>query len=533
MILVEEAITSGIPLRGELRLSGSDQFHHTIGGGLGWGIGAAIGVKLGNPGRPVVAALGDGSALYSIQGLWTAAHHGVGAVFVILNNRQYRAVKQGVAQVDVTEGSSRNLGVDLTEPAVDFLALARSFGVEAHRVERAGEVAPALEAALALGRPSLLEIPIQGSPVESVPDRGSPSIALEGRPRIVKLLSDGHAPARHLPSPADVRARTDAQRGLGDRRARRAVRCREDDSTAARSQDSFGLHGGESRSGRMSSSTASTVSSFSPSTAESVSSSRSTRSFPTSRLQTTSPTEAAARASELLERFHIAHLAAAKPGRLSGGERQRVALARALARDPAVLLLDEPLSALDAHTRAGIRAELQELLRELGLPTLLVTHDFEDAAALAERVGVIVDGRILQLGTPRELLEAPASPFVASFTGGNLLAGLASPGPDGLTRVELDDGNVVVSTDEGVGRVGVIVQPWEISLTRTVFDESALNHIPGQVSSIVPLGNRVRVRVGPFVSEITAASAERLELRTGDRIIATFKATATKLVPLG
>lgn len=164
VILVEEAITSGIPLRGELRLSGSDQFHHTIGGGLGWGIGAAIGVKLGNPGRPVVAALGDGSALYSIQGLWTAAHHGVGAVFVILNNRQYRAVKQGVAQVDVTEGSSRNLGVDLTEPAVDFLALARSFGVEAHRVERAGEVAPALEAALALGRPSLLEIPIQGSP---------------------------------------------------------------------------------------------------------------------------------------------------------------------------------------------------------------------------------------------------------------------------------------------------------------------------------------------------------------------------------
>ncbi len=163
VVLVEEAITSGIPLRAELRLSRSDQFHHTIGGGLGWGIGAAIGVKLASPERPVVAALGDGSALYSIQGLWTAAHHRVGAVFVILNNHQYRAVKEGVRYAEVSKEARRNLGVDLTEPAVDFLALARSFGVEAHRVEQAGEVASALEAALARGRPSLLEIPIQGA----------------------------------------------------------------------------------------------------------------------------------------------------------------------------------------------------------------------------------------------------------------------------------------------------------------------------------------------------------------------------------
>ena len=95
----------------------------------------------------------------------------------------------------------------------------------------------------------------------------------------------------------------------------------------------------------------------------------------------------------LLERFRIAHLARARVAELSGGERQRVALARALARDPAVLLLDEPLSALDAHTRAGVRAELRELLDDLGLPTILVTHDFEDAATLAHRVGVISEGR--------------------------------------------------------------------------------------------------------------------------------------------
>jgi ABC-type sulfate/molybdate transport systems ATPase subunit len=140
----------------------------------------------------------------------------------------------------------------------------------------------------------------------------------------------------------------------------------------------------------------------------------------------------AARADELLERFGIAHLAGARPRQLSGGERQRVGLARALARDPAVLLFDEPLSALDAHTRARVRAELDALLHELRLPALLVTHDFEDASALADRVGVIVRGRVRQMDTPAGLLEAPADAFVASFVGSNLLAGVARPGASGL-----------------------------------------------------------------------------------------------------
>jgi molybdate transport system ATP-binding protein len=239
-----------------------------------------------------------------------------------------------------------------------------------------------------------------------------------------------------------------------------------------------------------------------------------------------------ARVDELLERFHIAHLARSRPGQLSGGERQRVGLARALARDPAVLLLDEPLSALDAHTRNSIRGELQELLRGLSLPTLLVTHDFEDAAALADRVGVLVDGEILQIGSPGELVAAPNDPFVGSFTGGNLVRGTAHLQADGLTRVELEEGGVVLSSDPGSGPVGVVVYPWEIALARTATDDSALNHLEGEVTSIVPLGNRVRVRVGPFVAEVTVASAERLELARGERVVASFKATAAKLVAL-
>jgi molybdate transport system ATP-binding protein len=238
------------------------------------------------------------------------------------------------------------------------------------------------------------------------------------------------------------------------------------------------------------------------------------------------------RVGELLERFRISHLAGARPGDLSGGERQRVALARALARDPAVLLLDEPLSALDAHTRSIVRGELAELVRELRLPTLLVTHDFEDAAALADRVGVIVDGRILQLGTSAELLAAPTDAFVASFTGANLLHGTARPGLDGLTEVVLDDASLAYSTDEGGGRVGLAVYPWEIALARSEPVDSAVNHVRGEVRSLVSLGNRVRVRVGPLTAEITAASAARLALREGEPVVASFKATAARLVRL-
>ena len=135
----------------------------------------------------------------------------------------------------------------------------------------------------------------------------------------------------------------------------------------------------------------------------------------------------------LLERFGIASLAHARVRNLSGGERQRVALARALARRPEVLLLDEPLSALDAHTRATVRGELRELLADIALPTILVTHDFEDAATLADRVAVVSEGRILQLGTPAELVAQPDEAFVASFTGANVLRGVAAPGRDGLT----------------------------------------------------------------------------------------------------
>jgi len=238
------------------------------------------------------------------------------------------------------------------------------------------------------------------------------------------------------------------------------------------------------------------------------------------------------RVGELLERFGISHLARARPGELSGGERQRVALARALARSPGALLLDEPLAALDAHTKAGVRAELQELLSDLELPTLIVTHDYEDAVALAGTVGVLVDGGLRQIGSPEELVSAPLDPFVASFTGANLLHGHTVGEENGVTRVQLESGELLYSTDPGSGEVGVVVYPWDISVGRAYPDDSALNLVSGEVVSVVQVGNRVRVRVGPLTAEVTGASAERLGLARGGTVFASFKATGTRLVPL-
>jgi molybdate transport system ATP-binding protein len=233
---------------------------------------------------------------------------------------------------------------------------------------------------------------------------------------------------------------------------------------------------------------------------------------------------------ELLERFRISSLAQELPGALSGGERQRVALARALARDPGVLLLDEPLSALDAHTRSSVRGELREMLIAIRLPTILVTHDIEDAATLADRVAVMVDGRLLQVDVPSELIARPRDPFVATFTGANVLRGVAEPGRDGLTAVVLETGSTVWSTDPGRGRVALAVYPWEVSVGRGAPDDSALNHVRAPIGSIVSLGNRSRIKVGPLTAEVTTASIERLALREGEVVVASFKATAARLL---
>ncbi|MGZ4174439.1 MAG: sulfate/molybdate ABC transporter ATP-binding protein [Solirubrobacteraceae bacterium] len=242
-----------------------------------------------------------------------------------------------------------------------------------------------------------------------------------------------------------------------------------------------------------------------------------------------------AEASRLLERFGISRLANARPNDLSGGERQRVALARALAGSPRALLLDEPLSALDARTRADAAAELSGILRQIDVPAVLVTHDFSEAARLSDDVAIIEGGRLVQRGTASRLVAEPTSAFVADFTGAVVLTGSARPGADGLTLIELEGGGTIATVDPGRGPVAVSVYPWEITIEPADAPRAgaAQNHVAAQVVSITAVGNRVRLGLAgaqPLTAEITATAARNLGLEPGVPVIATWKAAATRLV---
>jgi len=245
--------------------------------------------------------------------------------------------------------------------------------------------------------------------------------------------------------------------------------------------------------------------------------------------------ERRAAAAPLLERFGLTHLGDARPRTLSGGERQRVALARALARRPSVLLLDEPLSALDARTRANATRELAALLREAEVPCVLVTHDFTEAAVLGDEVAVIDGGRLVQRGTPAALAATPRSAFVADFTGAVVLRGTAQSRSDGLTLVDLDGGGQVASTDAGEGAVAASVFPWEIAVepAGAAHPGSARNRIAAEVVSVTPVGGRVRLGLlagQPLAAEVSEAAVRDLALAPGVRVAATWKATATRLI---
>lgn len=230
---------------------------------------------------------------------------------------------------------------------------------------------------------------------------------------------------------------------------------------------------------------------------------------------------------EVLGQLGIGHLARARPRDLSGGERQRVALARALATDPQLLLLDEPLAALDPATRAGVAAELADVLDRTRVPTVTVTHSYEEATMLAGQVVVVHRGRVVQSGTGEELLHSPASRFVADFAGVNYVAGHA----DGAV-VRLADGTPIHVGDAAEGPVAVLVAPWEITLGLTPpTGTSAMNHLEGLVERVSVQGNRARVRVGGLTAEVTPASIERLGIRPGVKVVASWKATSTRVVP--
>jgi molybdate transport system ATP-binding protein len=239
-----------------------------------------------------------------------------------------------------------------------------------------------------------------------------------------------------------------------------------------------------------------------------------------------------ARVDELLERLQISHLAGERPGTLSGGECQRVALARALARRPRVLLLDEPLSALDAHTRAEIKIQLRELLDELALPTIFISHDFRDAVALAHRAAVIAAGTIRQVGSVESLAHSPTDAFVAALTGNNVLRAIASPGESGST-LTLADGQQLHVPARTAGPVGAIIAPGDVEvLAEPPTDGHPANALHGKVASLTRLGKRVEARVGPVDLECRSEDAASLLLEPGTDAWIRLPADAITVVPL-
>jgi benzoylformate decarboxylase len=163
---VQEAITAAVDLYRTIPANGPTDAYGPRGGGIGQGLPSAIGVKLAHPNRPVLAISGDGSSLYTIQALWSAAHHQVPVVFIILNNRAYRILKinMNIYRRNFGQSGERpHPHMDLTDPTVGYVDIAKGFGVEARRISEPAEVGPAVKAAFASGKPTLLDIQVDGT----------------------------------------------------------------------------------------------------------------------------------------------------------------------------------------------------------------------------------------------------------------------------------------------------------------------------------------------------------------------------------
>lgn len=236
-------------------------------------------------------------------------------------------------------------------------------------------------------------------------------------------------------------------------------------------------------------------------------------------------------AESIAETLGIAHLLDRYPATLSGGEQQRTAIARALVLRPRVLLLDEPLSALDTVTRDRLRREIKEIHARTGITILHITHHFEDIYALADRVVVMKDGAVAQEGTPETILRKPASDFIANFTGmENLFSGTAVSGGAGTAEITVGAVKLFAATDlSGPVRVGI--RPEDLILSAAPLDSSARNSLPGVVAGVAENGiySKILVECGGgmvLTAALTRQSVERLKLCCGAEVWVTFKATA-------
>jgi molybdate transport system ATP-binding protein len=247
------------------------------------------------------------------------------------------------------------------------------------------------------------------------------------------------------------------------------------------------------------------------------------------RARGTRKAEADAVALRWLDQVGLAGFARAKPRTLSGGQAQRVALARALATSPELLLLDEPLAALDAATRLRVRSELARHLQDYPGHTLLVTHDPLDAMVLADRIVILENGRVVQEGVPRDVVRQPRTDYVAHLVGLNFYRGAASG-----TEVRLDGGGVLTIAEPAEGPVHVVFPPSAVSLFQEKPTGSPRNTWPATVSGVEQHAHTTRVDLdgSPAVlADVTTATVAELRLQPGHTMWVSLKATEIHTYP--
>ena len=230
--------------------------------------------------------------------------------------------------------------------------------------------------------------------------------------------------------------------------------------------------------------------------------------------------------SDLLSRF---------PVTLSGGEQQRIALARALVLKPELLLLDEPMNALDSCTRDRMRMELSRIRKLTGTTIIQITHHFDDVYTLADRIALMKDGEIVQVGEPENVFQHPSDTFVAEFLGiGNIIRGYGTRSGN-LTEIKTTKGQVFYAASPVTGDVVATLHPEDVIISRAPFASSARNCMNGTVSELISSGSTIRVilDVGfSLMALLTRESCSELHLEPGTKVFATFKASAVHLIPV-
>jgi molybdate transport system ATP-binding protein len=235
------------------------------------------------------------------------------------------------------------------------------------------------------------------------------------------------------------------------------------------------------------------------------------------------------KAAETLAQLGLDGVTAARPSSMSGGQQQRVAMARALVTDPKLLLLDEPLAALDVSTKADVRRLLRDALRRSHAANILVTHDLLDAVALGHRMIVIDNGKIVQSGTPAEVTARPQTRYVADLTGVNLLSGTANG-----TVLAVHGGGQLTGAEPATGPVLAVISPAAVSVSRQRPDGVTQNLWPGQVNGVELMGDRVRVRIDgqpAITAEVLPSTVDELQLDDGGQVWAAVSPSSLTLYP--